>query len=65
MAIHWSVVLLVSLPLALALAALSYHFIEHPVLKDQVPFRLPRPTASYAIGGTDAIRTKPGIVRQI
>jgi len=42
---HWSVVVLIGLPLALSLAALSYHLIEQPVLNGRNPFRLaaPRP----------------------
>jgi peptidoglycan/LPS O-acetylase OafA/YrhL len=43
---HWSVVVAVSLPLGLGLAALSYHLIEQPVLKGQLPFRLAPPLSA-------------------
>lgn len=37
---HWTVVLLISLPLALGLAALSYRFVERPILDGQFFRRL-------------------------
>jgi peptidoglycan/LPS O-acetylase OafA/YrhL len=37
---HWSVIVMISLPLALGLAALSYHLVERPILDGQFFRRL-------------------------
>lgn len=37
---HWTTALLISLPVSFALAALSFHLVEHPILRGQAPFRL-------------------------
>jgi peptidoglycan/LPS O-acetylase OafA/YrhL len=46
---HWSVVLLIGLPTALALSALSFHLVEAPILQGRTPFRLPA-RAAPALG---------------
>ena len=37
---HWGLVFAVSVPLSLAVAVLSFHFIEQPILQGRAPFRL-------------------------
>ncbi|MGH6923910.1 MAG: acyltransferase family protein [Propylenella sp.] len=51
---HWSVIVLISLPLSFALAALSYRFIEQPILEGRNPLSLltwrPVPTEPAHLG---------------